>query len=92
MATTKYTCPPQTASGQGTFSDNLVGLQLVQGGGLTQGNFEFTTSVTDKVNRSFETGVFSSPTSLTDLGLRNVEQSQKIYETNFKIYPNFDQT
>lgn len=32
MAIIKYTCPPQTASGEGTFSDNLVGLQLVAGG------------------------------------------------------------
>jgi hypothetical protein len=92
MAVTKYTYPKQTPAGAGTFSNNLVGFQLVQGGGLTQGNFEFTTSVTDKVNRNFETGVFSTPTSLTDVGLRNVEQSQKIFETNFKIYPNFDQT
>ena len=29
MATKKYTCPPQSATGAGTFSDNLVGLQLV---------------------------------------------------------------
>ena len=57
----KYTCPPQTASGSGTFSDNLVGFQLVQGGGLTQGNFEFTNSITEKTNRDFTTGVFSNP-------------------------------
>jgi hypothetical protein len=52
MAVTKYTCPPQTASGEGTFSDNLVGLQLVSGGGFTQGNFEFTTGLTEKTNRT----------------------------------------
>ncbi len=37
MAIVKYKCPPQTASGEGTFSDDLVGFQLVAGGGLTQG-------------------------------------------------------
>ena len=52
----KFTCPPQPPTGEGTFSDNLVGFQLVAGGGLTQGNFNFTTSVTEKVNRNFSTG------------------------------------
>jgi hypothetical protein len=28
-----------------TFSDNIVGLQIVDGGGLTQGNFEFTSAI-----------------------------------------------
>jgi hypothetical protein len=53
MAIKKYTCPPQSATGAGTFSDNLVGLQLGAGGGLTQGNFEFTTSTNEKTNRTF---------------------------------------
>ena len=67
MAVTKYTCPPQTAAGSGTFSNNLVGFQLVQGGGFTQGNFEFTNSITEKSNRNFNTGVFSNPISLENL-------------------------
>ena len=50
MAIKKYTCPPQPASGAGTFSDDLVGVQLVQGGGFTQGNF--TTVVIVSVNAS----------------------------------------
>ena len=54
MAINKFTCPPQ-ASAQGSFSDNLVGLQLVGGGGLTQGNFEFTSSTAEKSNRTFYT-------------------------------------
>ncbi len=90
MSTKKYTCPPQTPSGEGTFSDNLVGLQLVQGGGLTQGNFEFTQSVTEKTNRNFITGVFSEPFNLDSLGIQNIEQSKIIAENNFKVYPNFD--
>jgi len=52
MATTKFTCPPQ-ASGQGTFFDNLVGFQLVDGGGFTQGNFAFTTNIVEKQTRNF---------------------------------------
>jgi hypothetical protein len=90
MANNKYTCPPQTPSGAGTFSDNLVGLQLVQGGGLTQGNFEFTQSVSEKTNRNFTTGVFSEPINLEKLNIDSVSQSKAIAENNFKVYPNFD--
>jgi hypothetical protein len=90
MAVIKYTCPPQSASGEGTFSDNLVGLQLVAGGGLTQGNFEFTTSANEKVNRTFTTGTFSDPISLESMGLEDVESSKLIVGNNFRVYPNFD--
>jgi hypothetical protein len=92
MAIEKFTCPPQTASGAGTFSDNSVGFQLVAGGGLTQGNFEFTTSVTEKSNRTFTTGAFSNPINLEGLGVNSVAQSKAIFENNFKVYPNFDLT
>jgi hypothetical protein len=89
MAIKKFTCPPQ-ASGQGSFSDNLVGFQLTTGGGLTQANFEFTTGVVEKVNRTFNTGTFSDPVSLDSLGINSVTQSKLIFENNFKVYPNFD--
>ena len=88
----KFTCPPQKPSGLGTFSDNLVGLQLVAGGGLTQGNFNFTLSSSEKVNRNFSTGVFSNPINLDGLGISDVNQSRLIVEKNFKVYPNFDLT
>lgn len=81
-----------TATGAGTFSDNSVGFQLVTGGGLTQGNFEFTTSLTEKVNRTFSTGTFSSPVNLEGLGLSSIDQSKAVFENNFKVYPNFDLT
>jgi hypothetical protein len=90
MAIKKYTCPPQSATGGGTFSDDLVGFQLVQGGGLTQGNFEFTQSITEKTNRNFSTGVFSNPINLDGLGIGSIEESKAIFENNFKVYPNFD--
>jgi len=89
MAIKKFTCPPQ-ASGQGSFSDNLVGFQLTTGGGLTQANFEFSTGVVEKVNRTFNTGTFSDPVSLDSLGIGSVNQSKLIFENNFKVYPNFD--
>ena len=90
MSTQKFTCPPTPATGAGTFSDNLVGFQLVNGGGLTQGNFEFTTSITEKQNRIFNTGIFSDHINLDSLGVNSVSQSKLIFENNFKVYPNFD--
>ena len=90
MAIRKYTCPPQSASGAGTFSDDLVGFQLVTGGGLTQGNFEFVTSFNEKSDRTFTTGNFSEPITLDSLGVESSIQSKRIVENNFKVYPNFD--
>lgn len=90
MALKKFICPPTPATGAGTFSDDLVGFQLVQGGGLTQGNFEFTTATNEKQNRNFLTGLFSEPFNLENLGLDAVVQSKIISETNFKVYPNYD--
>jgi len=92
MADKKYRYPPAPPSGRGTFSDDLVGLQLTDGGGLTQGNFEFSTNVVEKVNRTFNTGVFSNPISLNDLDFENIEQSKIVIAKNFQVYPNYDIT
>jgi hypothetical protein len=88
----KYTCPPQSATGAGTFSDDLVGFQLVQGGGLTQGNFEFTQAIVEKTNRNFEVGTFSSPITLDTLQIDSIEESKRIVAKNYQVYPNFDLT
>jgi hypothetical protein len=90
MATQKFINPKVPASGAGTFSDDLVGFQLVQGGGLTQGNFEFVEGTREKQNRTFNTGIFSEPFNLDNLKIGDVEQSKLIVENNFKVYPNFD--
>jgi hypothetical protein len=87
-----YTNPPQRRDFDNSFFDNIVGLQVVQGGGLTQGNFTFTTTVSEKSNRSFDTGNFSGPITLNTLDITNTLEAQKIYDVNFKVYPNFDQT
>ena len=84
MAKTKFICPTPPPVGSGTFSDDLVGLQLVSGGGLTLGNFEFTTSVYDKVNRTFDTGVFSDPFNLETLNIESIAETKLIIEKNFK--------
>jgi hypothetical protein len=70
--TTKFFYPPRPGSGAATFSDNIVGLQTVEGGGLTQGNFEFTTSIVEKVNRRFNVGAFSEPIDLTALDINDL--------------------
>ena len=89
MATNKFTCPPQSSAAN-QFSNNLVGVQLVTGGGLTQGNFDFTVSFTEKVNRTFETGTFSDPISLDTLNIGSVNEARGILQNNYKVYPNFD--
>jgi len=87
---TKYFYPPRPGSGAATFSDNIVGLQTVEGGGLTQGNFEFTTAVVEKVNRRFNVGAFSEPIDLSQLDIDNVNESRRIMATQFRVFPNFD--
>jgi hypothetical protein len=92
MAVKKYTCPPQSVSGFGTFSNNLVGLQLVDGGGFTQGNFEFTSVITEKQNRTFSIGSFSDPINLESIGIESIADAKTIIEKNFRVYPNYDLT
>jgi hypothetical protein len=86
----KFTCPPQSPSGAGTFANNLVGLQLVNGGGFTLGNFEFVVSSSDKENRKFTIGTFSDPITLDSLNVSSVGESVEIFQNTFKVYPNFD--
>jgi hypothetical protein len=90
MARKFFRYPPRPSSGAGTFSDNIVGLQLVDGGGLTLGNFDFTTGVTEKVNRNFSIGAFSDPINLDALKIYNINESREITAKEFRVYPNFD--
>jgi hypothetical protein len=82
--------PNTAASGAGTPFDNIVGLQTVQGGGLTQGNFEFTQGISEKSNRNFNIGVFQSPVSLEDLNLDSVNASRELIAKEYRVYPNYD--
>ena len=90
MAVTKYKCPTPPPNGSGTFSNELVGVQLVTGGGLTQGNFQFTSAIYEKIDRNFDTGLFSDPYTLENLKIDSIEQAKVIIQKNFKVYPNFD--
>ncbi len=90
MAKKKYFYPPAPPVGSETPFDNVVGLQLTTGGGLTQGNFEFTPSIYEKVNRKFDQGVFSKKYNLENLDITDIEQTKRLIQQNFQVYPNFD--
>ena len=85
----KFFYPPRPGNGTGVF-DNIVGFQVVDGGGLTSAVFDFTTSVTEKVNRTFSIGTFSEPISLEDLDVNSVLESRRIQQSQFRVYPNYD--
>lgn len=86
----KIFIPNTAASGDQTPFDNIVGLQTVNGGGLTQGNFTFTTSVQEKVNRQFNIGAFSNPISLDSMNINNMIEARKAAAKDYRVYPNFD--
>jgi hypothetical protein len=89
MATQKFTCPPQSSAAN-EFSNNLVGVQLVTGGGLTQANFNFTTNITEKQNRTFSIGAFSDPINLESINIENNVEAADILANNYRVYPNYD--
>ncbi len=76
---------PIGASGAQTPFDNLVGNQTVQGGGLTQGNFEWSYGISEKNNRNFNIGVFQLPVSLEDLNLESVNQSRELIAKEYRV-------
>jgi hypothetical protein len=82
--------PNTAASGAGTPFDNIVGLQTVQGGGLTQGNFEFDLGLSEKTNRTFNIGTFQNPVSLQDLDLDSINASRELLAKEYRVYPNYD--
>lgn len=88
--TSKYFYPPRPGNGAGTFSDNIVGLQTVNAGGLTLGNFDFTSTITEKVNRKFNVGAFTEPMTLEDMEIDDLFESRRILASQFRVYPNYD--
>jgi len=89
MAINKFTCTPQSSAAN-QFSNNLVGVQLVTGGGLTQANFNFTTGISEKQNRTFNIGTFSEPINLESINIENNVESADILANNYRVYPNYD--
>ena len=78
-----------SGSGLGVF-DNLVGYQLVQGGGLTFGNFQFTPSLTEKTTPTFYTNIFDRPINLLDLGVSDVSDIRDSIVKELNVVPNYD--
>lgn len=90
MPDKKYFYPPRPGNGAGTFSDNVVGLQTVTGGGLTLGNFDFTSGVTERVVRTFNIGAFDEPITMDMLNMYSVEQDRLALYDELRVYPNYD--
>jgi len=89
MAIDKLFCPPQSSAAN-QFSNNLVGVQLVTGGGLTQANFNFTTGISEKQNRTFTIGTFSDPINLESMNIQSQVEAADILANNYRVYPNYD--
>ena len=85
MAKQNYRYPPAPPVGSSTAFNNIVGFQLVNGGGLTQGNFQFTSASFEKVSRSFYVGVFSQPYTLETLKIDSIEQSKLLLILMVKV-------
>ena len=83
MSDNKFRYPPAPPNGGDTFSKNLVGLQITDGGGLTQGNFDFGSGVSEKSDRNFDIGVFSDPITLNDLQVNSVNEAKEIASKKF---------
>lgn len=90
MAKKKYFYPPSPPVGSETPFNNLVGLQLTDGGGLTLGNFTTIDGIFEKVNRKFDQGVFSQKYNLDNLKIDDILQTKQLIQKNFQVYPNFD--
>lgn len=82
--------PNTSASGAGTPFDNIVGLQTIQGGGLTQGNFEFSTLFSEKANRTFNIGVFQDPINLENLDIESINEARLLLAKEYRVFPNYD--
>ena len=50
-------------------------IKNAQGVGGWHGNFEFTTGVTEKVNRKFNVGAFSEPMTLDSMNIEDLAES-----------------
>jgi hypothetical protein len=83
---------PNTGAGFNSPTENLVGFQSVQGGGLTNTNFTFDYGITEKINQEYQTGVFSEPITLSTLNIETIEEARVTASKDLKVYPNFDLT
>ena len=78
--------------GTSSVFDNIVGYQLVTGGGLTFGTFDFTPSIFDTLPRKFQTNVFDAPVNLESLGISDIGDTRTAIAKELDVYPNYDIT
>jgi len=74
------------------FNPDLVGMQLTSDGGtplFTMGNFNITTNLDPKLNKTYITSQFSDFVSLDNLNL-TVEQTQVLLQNNAEVFLNLD--
>ena len=83
---------PNTGAGFSNPTEDLVGFQSVRGGGLTNTNFKFDTGVVEKIDKNYQTGVFSDPITLDSLGVKDIEEAKLAISKDIKVYPNYDLT
>ena len=82
---------PNTGAGFISPNEDLVGFQTTQGGGLTNTNFVWNYGVVEKIDKDYQSGVFSNPITLSDLNV-DVEEAKKALSVDLKVYPSYDLT
>jgi hypothetical protein len=82
---------PNTGAGFVSPNEDLVGFQTTQGGGLTNTNFVWNYGVVEKIDKDYQSGVFSNPITLDDLNV-NLEEAKQALSVELKVYPAYDLT
>jgi len=82
---------PNTGAGFVSPNEDLVGFQSTQGGGLTNTNFVWNYGVVEKIDKDYQSGVFSNPITLNDLNV-NLDEAKKALSADLKVYPAYDLT
>mgnify|MGYP003673195738 CR=1 FL=1 len=89
MTNNRFRYPPAPPNGEGTFSDNLVGNQWVDGTSqMSNGNFTITENYQAPQQTNFNLGGFSSPITLESMGMDNTENLK--VSNSLEIFVNHD--
>ncbi len=72
-------------------NEDLVGFQTTQGGGLTNTNFIWNYGAVEKIDKDYQSGVFSNPITLNDLNV-NILEAKEALSKDLKVYPSYDLT
>jgi len=82
---------PNTGAGFISPNEDLVGFQTTQGGGLTNTNFVWNYGAVEKIDKDYQSGVFSNAITLDDLNV-DIEEAKKALSIDLKVYPSYDLT